>query len=160
MRVSGDEICQVTEEACSLLLSMDVQRVGSIPAERQVEPFVHARVGLSGAWQGHIVLTCSAELSRRATAAMFALEPAQATDEEIRDALGELINVIGGGLKAHLPGPSALSLPTVSQVDDPLPATGSGGTQADIVFECDRELLVVSVIAEQHEAAAGEPATA
>ena len=34
-------------------------------------------------------------------------------DEDIEDALGELANVVGGNVKAVLPGPSALGLPEV-----------------------------------------------
>ena len=34
-------------------------------------------------------------------------------DEDIDDALGELANVVGGNVKAVLPGPSALGLPEV-----------------------------------------------
>jgi hypothetical protein len=34
-------------------------------------------------------------------------------DEDIEDALGELANVVGGNVKAVLPGPSVLGLPEV-----------------------------------------------
>ena len=44
---------------------------------------------------------------------MFGLEPAAAGLEEVRDALGELTNMLGGNLKALLPGPCFLGLPTV-----------------------------------------------
>ncbi|RLV48786.1 chemotaxis protein CheX [Nocardioides mangrovicus] len=33
------------------------------------------------------------------------------TTEDVADALGELVNVLGGNLKSMLPGPSTLSLP-------------------------------------------------
>ena len=39
--------------------------------------------------------------------------PAELDDEDIADAFGEIANVVGGNVKAALPGPSALSLPDV-----------------------------------------------
>ena len=39
--------------------------------------------------------------------------PAELEDEDIADAFGEIANVVGGNVKAALPGPSALSLPDV-----------------------------------------------
>ncbi|TIC83622.1 chemotaxis protein CheX [Nocardioides sp. GY 10113] len=35
-------------------------------------------------------------------------------DADLADAVGELVNMVGGSLKSILPGPSALSLPTVA----------------------------------------------
>ena len=34
-------------------------------------------------------------------------------DEDVEDAFGEIANVVGGSIKAALPGPSGLSLPQV-----------------------------------------------
>ena len=44
-------------------------------------------------------------------------------DEDVEDALGELANVVGGNVKAVLPGPSVLGLPEVGTAPEPgLPA--------------------------------------
>ena len=44
-------------------------------------------------------------------------------DEDVDDALGELANVVGGNVKAVLPGPSVLGLPEVGTAPEPgLPA--------------------------------------
>jgi chemotaxis protein CheX len=43
--------------------------------------------------------------------------------EDVDDALGELANVVGGNVKAVLPGPSVLGLPEVGTAPEPgLPA--------------------------------------
>ena len=40
-------------------------------------------------------------------------------DEDVDDALGELANVVGGNVKAVLPGPSVLGLPEVGAAPEP-----------------------------------------
>jgi chemotaxis protein CheX len=74
---------------------------------------------------------------------MFDLEPEAVTLDETRDALGELTNMMGGNLKALLPGPSRLSLPTV--VEESGPGVDPLGNLPinQIAFECDGELLRV-----------------
>jgi chemotaxis protein CheX len=74
---------------------------------------VSASVSVTGAWRGHIVVSCSATASRNAAAALLGVDLADVTPADITDALGELANIIGGNVKSLLPEPSALSLPVV-----------------------------------------------
>ena len=46
---------------------------------------------------------------------MLGVAEAQVTANDARDAVAELCNIIGGSIKALLPGPSHLSLPTVAE---------------------------------------------
>lgn len=73
-----------------------------------------ACVRISGGWHGAIVLRCPPELARMAAVAMFGRDPQQVTSAEALDALGELINMAGGNLKALLPPPCYSSLPSLS----------------------------------------------
>ena len=58
------------------------------------------------------------------------------SDEELLDALGELVNIIGGNLKAYLPQPCHLSLPAaVGGWDYMLRFPGSHEV-SQVVFEC------------------------
>jgi chemotaxis protein CheX len=74
---------------------------------------VSASVSVTGAWQGHVVLTCSDLAARHIGAALLSIELGEVTDADIADALGELANIIGGNVKSLLPEPCALSLPHV-----------------------------------------------
>ncbi|HEU5474238.1 MAG TPA: chemotaxis protein CheX [Actinophytocola sp.] len=73
-----------------------------------------ASVGIVGAYEGHVVVSCSQEASRDVASALFAMPSEEVTDDEIGDALGELANVLGGNVKSMLPAPSTMSLPTVA----------------------------------------------
>jgi chemotaxis protein CheX len=67
-----------------------------------------------GPWTGTVVLTTGRETAAGLTRALLGEHaPAELEDEDIVDAFGEIANVVGGNVKAALPGPSALSLPDV-----------------------------------------------
>lgn len=72
-----------------------------------------ASVSVTGAWRGHIVVSCSAAAARSVAAGLLGVDLADVTPEDVTDALGELANVIGGNVKGLMPEPSALSLPVV-----------------------------------------------
>ena len=71
-------------------------------------------VDVVGPWTGTVVLTTGRETAAGLTRALLGDHaPAQLEDEDIVDAFGEIANVVGGNVKAALPGPSALRLPDV-----------------------------------------------
>ena len=75
---------------------------------------------------------------------MFSIEKGQVTDEEINDALSEMINIIGGNLKSLLPQPNQLSLPMVD-----LKGTGTHfpftEQRSQVVFDCVGKKFMVSI---------------
>ncbi len=72
-----------------------------------------ASVSVTGAWWGHVVIRCSSAAAQQAASALLGLDGAEATYEDVTDAVGELANIIGGNVKSLLPEPCALSLPHV-----------------------------------------------
>jgi chemotaxis protein CheX len=73
-------------------------------------------VDVVGPWTGTVVLTTGRETAADLTRALLGDHaPAELDEEDIADAFGEIANVVGGNVKAALPGPSALSLPDVGQ---------------------------------------------
>jgi chemotaxis protein CheX len=96
---------------------------------------VTASVSVTGAWQGHIVVSCSAPASRSVAGALLGVDLADVTPEDVTDAVGELVNIIGGNVKGLMPEPSALSLPVVLVNGD------SGWPSAVEVCQLDGEWL-------------------
>ena len=73
-------------------------------------------VDVVGPWTGTVVLTTARETAADLTRALLGDHaPAELDGEDIADAFGEIANVVGGNVKAALPGPSALSLPDVGE---------------------------------------------
>ncbi|MGY1834786.1 chemotaxis protein CheX [Blastococcus sp. SYSU DS0510] len=71
-------------------------------------------VDIVGPWTGSVVLTTARSTAEELSRALLReATPAALDDEDVADAFGEIANVVGGNVKAALPGPSALSLPQV-----------------------------------------------
>jgi len=74
-------------------------------------PVLSGCIQIDGAWIGTVVLQCSLELARKLAAVMFGTE--QLEDAEICDAVGELTNLVAGGIQSLVPAPSELTPPSV-----------------------------------------------
>ena len=105
-------IQSIAEDAWTALVGGDeilVPLPGELPGD-----VVSSWVDVVGPWTGTVVLTTGRETAADLTRALLGEHaPTELEDEDIVDAFGEIANVVGGNVKAALPGPSALSLPDV-----------------------------------------------
>ena len=76
---------------------------------------VVASISLTGAWDGHIVISMTEAAGVTIAAAMFDRDPATITEADITDATGEWVNVVAGNAKTLLPRPCQMSLPMASR---------------------------------------------
>lgn len=108
----SDQLFEVVESIWDSMLGLPVSMRGG-------EGLVHDAAGLiasvqiSGAWNGVVLFLPTERFARRAATLMLAKD--QLETAELLDAVAELCNMIGGGIKTMLPGPSHLSLPTIMQ---------------------------------------------
>lgn len=69
-------------------------------------------VHLSGGWDGFVLTGFEPSLAEAAASQMMAdLEPLG--EDEVRDAVGEIANILAGNLKCLIPGWTQMSIPTV-----------------------------------------------
>jgi chemotaxis protein CheX len=88
----------------------------------QAPELVQASVAIHGDWAGTVTLEMSPETAETAARTMLHLDTVEPDD--VRDALGELVNMIGGNIKSLLPPGSTLGLPSVAPAPlRPLPAS-------------------------------------
>ena len=80
-------------------------------------------VSITGAWEGHVRVWVPADAATDITALMLAMEAGEVTDQDVTDAMGELINVVGGNLKNRGAQPAKLGLPVVATGKMLFPAT-------------------------------------
>lgn len=78
-------------------------------------PSLTGRIEIGGSWAGTVELTCSLAAARRLAAAMFGVPEPDLDELAVPDAVGELVNIVGGNLKSLLPPPTSLSLPAVEE---------------------------------------------
>jgi chemotaxis protein CheX len=116
-----------------------VERHGSGPVRD-----LTGMVQISGTWNGTVAIGFSRRAARQAAAAMFGLDGSELGDDEVADAVGELVNVVGGNLKGLLPPPASLSLPSVCEADPTTLGTGATELVSEVQFDwCDEPVAVV-----------------
>jgi chemotaxis protein CheX len=106
-------------------------------------------VQIHGEFEGAVTLQTTEAFMRQAASVMFGVEPAAVTREELLDALGELANMVGGVLKAQLPAPSSLSLPTVSEGDASGPSFPDAGVVGRVELTCIGDPVNVALVAQR-----------
>jgi chemotaxis protein CheX len=112
--LDSDALHGIAVEIWSAYLGLDLSSpLTPIPNPGPLE--VVASISVTGAWDGHVVVSASERAGIAIAAAMLALDLDDVTDADLLDAAGELVNVVGGNVKTLLPQPSLLSLPLTSR---------------------------------------------
>jgi hypothetical protein len=105
-------VLSIAEEAWIALVGEDEVLV-PVPEELPADA-LSSWVDVVGPWTGSVVLSTGAQTAADLTRALLgSYAPELLEHEDVADAFGEIANVVGGNVKAALPGPSALSLPEV-----------------------------------------------
>ena len=104
-------------------------------------------VHITGNMSHTVLLTFASPLGDRIAAGLFEMAVEELDDESRADALGEMANVIGGGVKALLAESCQLSLPTVT-LGDGVPII-LGAVETDSVTFTDGSDSVTVAVWEQ-----------
>ena len=103
-----------------------------LPGEPVTDP-VSSWVDVVGPWTGSVVLTTGRRTAEELTRALLAEHSPEVLEhEDVVDAFGEIANVVGGNVKAALPGSSGLSLPDVG--DAPAPRNPEDVCRVDLLW--------------------------
>jgi chemotaxis protein CheX len=112
--MDGATVEAIANEAWTALVGEDellVPVASDLPADT-----VSAWVAVVGPWTGSVVLTAGRQTAADLTRALLGEAAPELLDhEDVADAFGEIANVVGGNVKAALPGPSTLGLPQVGE---------------------------------------------
>jgi chemotaxis protein CheX len=148
----------IAEEAWSALVGEEevLLPLAGGPADDAISSWVE----IVGPWTGTVVITTGRGTAEELSRCLLKEHAPPVLDaEDIEDGLGELANVVGGNVKAVLPGPSVLSLPEVGDAPgatDPadvcridvlwrgqtltISVQGSAGVLSDSQYETENEV--------------------
>jgi chemotaxis protein CheX len=104
------DVQMVIEEVWTSFLGSEEPLVVGIPGD--VETGWSAAVTVTGEWEGMVSVELPTATAEEVCRRMLGVDETQ--DEDVADAVGELVNMIGGNVKSLMPGPSTLSLPVVA----------------------------------------------
>ncbi len=110
-----DHICKAVDEIFSSMIFMDIAVMDEVPASLDGENMLSGMIGFAGDLKGTILIHLPASVAIAITNAFLELD-LEEVDSEVKDAIGELANMVAGGFKYHLPdnGQSTqLSIPSV-----------------------------------------------
>jgi CheY-specific phosphatase CheX len=141
-----DELDQTTTLVWSTMVGLPLRRVnGPSTPGPGTNGHVTGLVNLEGAYEGALMVNCSMTLAARLASVMFATDT-EADASDIRDAVGELANMVAGNIKAVLPHPSQIGLPVVAFGNDFSIRVLGGEVAGEVVYVSDEAPLAVTLV--------------
>ena len=109
--ISPEMVEEIVQSIFSTMLNIDLQTDNSIsvPAADRMT----SAVFLEGDWNGAVSLECSQRQACELAGHFLGSDPPDTANDDVRDVLGELANMIGGNIKSLIPGQIRLSMPSV-----------------------------------------------
>jgi chemotaxis protein CheX len=142
MTIDEQTLQQVVNDVCSGMLGLHMEPSDDVCEDKDA---LSAVIKISGGWESLVQVLTPRKTAVAIAASMFAMSEDELTEAEIRDAVGEIVNMVGGNLKGISEGESSLSLPCVGEV--------SGCSPFDSSFEglcvsnrCQGDPLIVRVL--------------
>jgi len=154
-----------TEEQLVELLDHDVRDIFSTMVAAEISPSqpavtvkkfkdcVTAMVGFAGNYNGMISINTPQKLAMAFASQMLGMEITEC-DDDVRDGLGEIANMIGGSFKHHFVTDGRevrLSTPSVISGDEYVMNVGSIPDTLTLMFEFNGENFMISVYLEAGE---------
>ncbi len=126
------------------MLGLDVSP-SEIP-RRPAGDMLTSYVLMTGDWNGAVLLECTRQQACSFAGMVLATDPPTTVNDEVRDVLGELANIIGGNMKCVMATEARLSMPTVIEgSDENLRGFGSKGRER-LTFESTEGNFWVSIL--------------
>ena len=96
------KIIDSTEEIFNTMIFIDIATEGSMPEGQQIfDCHVSSMIGLSGDMSAMLAIHCPGNVGQQIAGAMLGME-LEEIDDDVKDALGEIANMLAGGIKEKL----------------------------------------------------------
>ena len=159
------ESIELTEDELTKMLIDDVREVFStmvgvedlLHLPSLVEPITHfencvtAMVGMAGTYSGLVCVHTPQDLALQITSGMLGMDVTE-VDDDVRDALGEIANMIAGSFKLHLTRCGAdirISTPSVVTGSEYVVSAGTMQDTITLRFTTDNDWFVVAITMEK-----------
>ena len=110
------DLGRIAHDIFETMLGVEIE-----PAELEWQPARDRLTGavyLAGAWRGAVLLECDRDQAYQFTNRLMAIPLPAEVNDDVRDTMGELANMLGGNLKSVLPHGVVLSMPSVVEGGD------------------------------------------
>lgn len=131
----GEEIVKGTQDVFSTMLMVELESEQSLINQRIPLPSnLSSMIGLGGGIRGVLAIHCPATVAKAITSSFLGME-VEELNEDVKDAIGEIANMVAGNLKVSFAGEGVdieLAIPT-SVVGESFNVCGSAKAQRVIV---------------------------
>lgn len=107
--------CSIAQQ---VFLAMADMEICLAPTHISAGPVIASILEYSEPSEGTMLLECSPSLAYVFTERLMEVKVPESLDEDVRDAMGELANMIGGNLKGLMPEETCVSIPSVLAESD------------------------------------------
>lgn len=111
-RVDSCDIEKILHDLFKSMLNMELDSVPESTAMKWDEPVV-ASINIEGDWNAEVRIVATQTLAAKIGSSMFGMNADEISQAEIFDAMGEVVNVVGGNAKGIAKGKCRLSIPRV-----------------------------------------------
>lgn len=111
-----DDLVQIVRTVFRTMMDLDVEAAGTVWTHPP--DMITSAVHFAGDWRGATLVECGAPLACRFAERFMGIPEPAAVDDDVRDVMGELANMVAGNLKSLLPKGVDLSMPTVVEGKD------------------------------------------
>jgi chemotaxis protein CheX len=142
---SVEIIEQIVESVFMTMMSLEVSSCDAfwdLNGDR-LTSFVH----LTGDWNGAVLLDCNPRQACQFAGRILSMDPPEVVDDDVRDVLGELANMIGGNMKCGMPAGVRLSMPTVMEGRDYDMRICGSQVLERVAFQCVEGNFWVTILA-------------
>ena len=105
----------ISEIISTIIWQMVNQKCEPVKAPERPAAMRRSRIQIYGSWNGTITVSATDDVAATVVSGMFRGLARNGDELQLRDALNELTNILGGNIKTLLPSPSKLSLPQTTE---------------------------------------------
>jgi chemotaxis protein CheX len=142
--VSPEIVGQIVESIFTTMLNLDI-KIDDSPFH-PVADRITSSVYLEGDWNGAVSLECSQQQACQFAGQFLSEDPPQTVNDDVRDVLGELANMIGGNIKSLIPGQIRLSMPSVIDGHDYAVRVCGSTVEEKVGFRFDGGVFRITVL--------------
>ena len=143
--VSVEVLAQIVQSVFTTMIGLEVSPSSAL--WNPVGDRLTSSVYLIGEWNGAVLFDCNPRQACQFAGRILSMDPPEIVDDDVRDVLGELANMIGGNMKCCMPAGVQLSMPTVMEGRDYDMRICGSQILERVAFQCAEGHFWVTVLA-------------
>ncbi len=136
-----EALWQSAKESFETMIMLPIERSENVEQEIETSKSIVSSIAYTGSIKGAVTIICDSQSADKVARSMLMMTPEdELATEDIHDAIGEVTNLVIGGLKSRIAesvGQVEVSIPVVMEGKEVVPAIGSNGNMAQIVAQGD-----------------------